>query len=337
MTGLRSSPIGLVCGEVAITIEQIEKRAAEINRQTCRGWGMGWGMFIGIAYSFFICYMQGRYPQYFWLVYLVSFVVLAPLTFQAYKKIQQQGAFKEFCWYANIMGNVAVLLSLLIRGSRDIHVSTALPKFMFTLAWAPATGVLLIMTIVNGNQLSFNHLPTIGETFIHLFPTLVMYSMRWHNKEVMDSYPQFFDFHYMHDIDNLDIFVATACLYAPWWLGYTFWAMMKGVCSPADKTFFHQQMRMVRGLPFRRYYSQHEHPVRLDVFLYMLGHAVWVIALSLVSMLAFHWKPFHLFINGIALLRVTLLGALRYGKILAYYQAVKSFKSSDESEMDSMG
>lgn len=333
-----TAPLGADLAEVRIRIVDIEKRAAGINKTS---WN-GWGMFIGIAYSFVICYMLGKYPQHFWLVYFASFGVLAPLNFVALRKRNQQGAFKEFCWYANIIGNLAVVVAIMYLRLRDQgeydeeNASTMLPKLMFTLAWAPATGVLAIMALVNGNQLSFNHLPTIAETFIHLFPTLVMYTMRWESEKLIATHPWFFDFQYLSSITNLDIFAATVCLYAPWWFLYMSWAMTCGIWSSPDKTFFHQQMRMVRSLPFRALYSQQEHPVRLDVFLYMLGHAVWVLALSSVAMLAFHIKDFHVFLNGIAILRVTLLGGLRYGHVLAYYEAIKSFGPLDGSETDFM-
>jgi len=316
--------------DAMVAVRDIKEQAETLNKNSCGGIIM----FCCMSWCFGVCYVLGRFPEFVVLVYVASFLVFVPLDCYCLKKVHQQGAFREFCWFANIAG-ISMFVVIVILMVQHIHSSGSehrrlFERYFFVMAWAPATSVLVVMAVANGNAAAFDNLPTFGETFIHLAPTFVMFSLRWRTESYKRYYPQIYT-----DLEDIfagvtpwTIFYGQALLYTPWWICYTIWAISCGIRSAPDNTFFHQQMQRVREwrtlARCRAWYSEADHPVCGDVILYMLGHAAFILALSLVSVFAFKVEYFHAGVNCVATASVILFGARRYSYMISYYTAVKN-------------
>jgi hypothetical protein len=281
---------------------------------------------LGVFNCLFVAWSFGCIPQHFWIVYILEACVLFPVRFshQASAKPSEVAYWLDFCWVANftsIAGIVALFLD-------QYHV-IALPgehsrKYFFAAAWGVGCGPLLLAGALLGNALIFHDADNVASVLIHLFPSLVLHTMRFHGDAVHKAWPSF-HLDYLDDITGADIFIAAAAFYLVWATLYLLWLVSCGMSFPQRgyDTIFHYNMRSSSGAHFYkkvRGVDQEEHRKlaknndfqRTDALVYVTCHAGASFLGILTTLPSFWYAYFHGFITLVVTMVVIYNGAKRY-------------------------
>ncbi|KAI8874648.1 hypothetical protein K501DRAFT_292286 [Backusella circina FSU 941] len=114
-----------------------------------------------------------RYPQYIPLYYSVQFTVLLILRYFIYRSRQWHYFIFDNCYFVNVM----TLLVCWVSDSRALFLAT----------FALTSGPVATAIITWRNSLVFHSLDKVTSLFIHIFPPLVMYCIRWMPELLRDS------------------------------------------------------------------------------------------------------------------------------------------------------
>ncbi len=199
-------------------------------------------------------------------------------------------------------------------------------------ACGPLLGAAGILPFV---ALIFHDFGTMCDVFIHIYPPMLMYTLRWKADEILKRWPQVFDLDY--DVDFFGgpgtIFGNTIILYLLWLIPYVYWMVRVGMDLPnktppsGEKpydTVFHSNMRKSLCVATGTYIwkrpmeeslrqvktNQFE---RRDLYIYLSGHFILVF-LALCFLAYPCYKAEHL--HGVLLCALALVvvwrGAMRY-------------------------
>ncbi|XP_074273625.1 glycerophosphocholine acyltransferase 1 isoform X1 [Silene latifolia] len=153
--------------------ERIAKQAEEheqfINKVTYLCGVLGFGGF---------CFILGARPQDIPLVYCLFYVIFVPLRWIYYRYKKWHYYLLDFCYYANTISLVTLLLY---------------PKNekLFMVCFSFAEGPLAWAIIVWRCSLVFNSIDKITSVLIHLLPGLVFFTIRWWNPTTFaDMHPE---------------------------------------------------------------------------------------------------------------------------------------------------
>mmetsp|Transcript_43956 Transcript_43956/g.106576 ORF Transcript_43956/g.106576 Transcript_43956/m.106576 type:complete len:354 (-) Transcript_43956:820-1881(-) len=173
----------------------------------------------------------------------------------------------DFCWVMNTVGVCLLCLFVLIGNERiDMHatiIPTEVRKSIFLAAFGIFVGpVFLASMALPFVAFLFHDVNTMANLTIHLMPSMVMYHLRWHAKELHDTYPTFFNVQYLNDMKSQDDAVVTIpthhddgapptgdlpfwngfgyqsvawnamVVYFMWWIPYTLWMLCVGLKLP---------------------------------------------------------------------------------------------------------
>jgi len=111
-------------------------------------------------------FILGKWPEHFHWVYSLKFPILMGLRYYVYHQSKWHYFLLDFCYFANL----GLLLFL--------H---AIPdsSFLFKLTFAFAAGPLSWAIALWKNSMVFHSLDKITSLFIHLTPSLVVWSLKW--------------------------------------------------------------------------------------------------------------------------------------------------------------
>jgi len=284
----------------------------------------------GVTNSLFVAWSFAAIPGNFWLVYLVEAIILLPLRWlhQVHAHpLKQHYYWLDFCWISNFTGAlVAIALVTIALLTNPMNVVDDWTRHkMFGAMWGVSCGPLLLATGLLGNALVFHDVDNTASVLIHVFPSLVMHTMRWNAEMVHAAWPSVF---HLHQLDTMDIWAdvyrPAAAFYMGWLVMYTVWLLSLGMSAPSRgyDTVFHANMQGSIGSVISRKLGQtaEERAERIDAnmfsrkeaMFYMMGHAVASLSAILVSLLCFKSKACHSLLC-IAMVFLTIYnGASRY-------------------------
>jgi hypothetical protein len=122
---------------------------------------------IGISLLMLTEYILIAEPQWLWLLYLFLLYPLMIHRFLTYHKINHHYFMLDFCYYMQLW-----TLIVLFAFPKDIS--------LFKVYFGLCNGPLLTAIVAWRNKLVFHDLDKITSLFIHLFPGLLTYTIRWH-------------------------------------------------------------------------------------------------------------------------------------------------------------
>jgi len=147
-----------------------------------------------------------KFPEWFWLWFLAVLPILFSVKYVTYKRLNWHYFLIDFCYF----GNLSCFLQILLFPAQSV-----LSQINFCLA----NGPLAFAIPVWQNSLVFHDVDRTSSTYIHLFPVLLTFCLRWYPTQT----PQLLGPYYSTPADPAalntlgfsHIFLATV-LYAIW-------------------------------------------------------------------------------------------------------------------------
>ena len=355
--------------------EAVRNVLAEVEKQAERRIKSGFGevnFTLGVINAIAIVYMFAAYPQHFWILYIIEAIILTALKFSLLirnKPLNQALYYLDFCWIMNFIGIIALIT--LFAGKNE--VSDVYRKHLFLAAYGISCGPLLgSTTVLNFVALIFHDVTSMTSVFIHVYPTLLLYNLRWRSDAIVEAWPNTFELDYdviffpggKNQTPFLDsVFGNTILLYLAWFAIYTVWQLLIGLdlprstrhrklsngesAPPMYDTVFHSTMR--QGLVItmgkimwnrsieesKRQASKSDFETR-DFVVYMFFHLLASTTAILVLAYPCSLSPYvHGTFHIVLAITVTWRGAKRY----TYYSTAmysnlirKQFLNSDEEK-----
>jgi len=122
---------------------------------------------LGIALLMVTEYIMIAQPQSLWILYISLLFPLMILRFLTYHKNNFHYFMLDFCYYMQLW-----TLIVLFAFPKDIS--------LFKVYFGLSNGPLIMATVMWKNKLVFHDLDKITSLFIHMFPSLLTYTIRWH-------------------------------------------------------------------------------------------------------------------------------------------------------------
>ncbi|OAD00394.1 hypothetical protein MUCCIDRAFT_147466 [Mucor lusitanicus CBS 277.49] len=121
---------------------------------------------VGVGNTCITPVIAARLPVWIPIYYTAQLCYLITLRFFVYKSKQWHYFFFDLCYYVNLL----TLLSLWVFPSSTL---------LYTAAFTLTNGPVLWAIITWRNSLVFHSLDKVTSVFIHIFPALVTYTLRW--------------------------------------------------------------------------------------------------------------------------------------------------------------
>lgn len=281
---------------------------------------------LGVSNCLFVAWSFGCIPQHFWIVYVLEACVLFPVRFyhQVSARPSEVAYWLDLCWVANFT-SMAVIVALFLDHLQVITLPGAhFREYAFAAAWGIGCGPLLLAGGFLGNALIFHDANNVASVLIHIFPSLVLHTMRYHGDEVHKAWP-FFKLDYFDDITGADILLAATAFYLVWATLYLLWLVSCGMSFPQRgyDTIFHFTLRGSAGASFLmklRGVGQEEHREmarnnafrRTDALAYVACHAAACFVAILTTLPSFWYPRFHGLFTLAVIVLVIHNGAQRY-------------------------
>ena len=328
------------------TLEEIDKVA---NKRIRDGFSEI-NFTLGVLNVILVSFTFALYPEHFWLLFLVEgflFVGAKARTFWRSRPLNNILYLLDYCWVMNILA-LFVLVFFVLDGVLLNPSGEALHRqvFMSSLGTAcgPLLGACFILPFV---CCLFHDINTLSDLFIHIFPPMVAYTLKWENAAIQEAWPNIFLLDYTEEVSFFPnesssffscVVGSTITLYLIWFVFFTSWMLMIGIDLPrSDRvgldgqpivptfdTVYHSLMRgglyIITGSTFfgrsKAISVVHMNANNFylgDLFVYLGAHA----CLSILSTILLGWACFHSkAVHGFLLMAVTAVvvyrGALRY-------------------------
>lgn len=121
---------------------------------------------IGVANACFSPLIAGRWPHILPLVYTIQALFLITLRFFIYKRKSWHYFVYDLCYFVNVL----TLLYLWVFPSS---------KVLFTVCYTLSHGPLGFAIVLWRNSLVFHSLDKVTSLFIHMYPPLTLFTLRW--------------------------------------------------------------------------------------------------------------------------------------------------------------
>jgi len=224
------------------TREAIQQVLTEVESQSAKRINEGFSEInftLGVINCFVITYVFGAFPQHLWIVYVLESMFFFPLKakFLWYAKpLCQIYYLLDYCWIMNIAGVVALIAVFAGKSA----LNEELRKHIFLAAYGTACGPLLSATaVLPFISLVFHHLHSMTSVFIHFYPPLLFYILRWNSEKVLAAWPN--TFHLDHDIEFFSkttflgtVFGNTVAAYLAWFVPYCIWIFFVAMDLPRE-------------------------------------------------------------------------------------------------------
>ena len=328
------------------TLEEIDKVA---NKRIRDGFSEI-NFTIGVLNVILVAFTFALYPQNFWLLFLIEgilFVGAKARSFWRSKPLNNILYLLDYCWVMNILA-LFVLVFFLLDGLLLNPSGEALHRqvFMSSLGTAcgPLLGACFILPFV---CCLFHDINTLSDLFIHIFPPMVAYTLKWESAAIQDAWPNIFLLDYTEEVSFFPnesstffscVVGSTITLYLVWFVLFTAWMLMIGIDLPRSDRFspdgrprvpsydtvFHSLMRgglyIITGSTFfgrsKAISVDHMNANSFylgDLFVYLGAHAfLSILSTILLGYLCFHSKAIHGFLLMAVTAVVVYRGALRY-------------------------
>ncbi|CAJ1397455.1 unnamed protein product [Effrenium voratum] len=311
-------------------IEVIDQRAEGLKAK-----GMSSAsFFFGVTNVLIVTWCFGVMPQHFWIVYIFETLILFPIRWKnaaAAKPLSEVLYWLDFCWFCNFSMNIVLIIYVIdayfnfpcmsfLMALDAIHVR----KFLFCMFFG-IQGPLLGAVGALGNALVFHDANNTVSVFIHLCPSLLAYTLRWHREEVLAAWPGLFELDYFKEVSPwVDVYRNAAIAYVIWWVLYSVWLQFSmDMPSKGYDTVFHLMMRGPNPVGPLLSWSPEESSQRAarndftrgSAVLYMVFHSMAVLPAILLSVLCWLSQAFHAFFC----LAMTLAAIYKGSKRYAYF------------------
>mmetsp|Transcript_12450 Transcript_12450/g.35644 ORF Transcript_12450/g.35644 Transcript_12450/m.35644 type:complete len:484 (+) Transcript_12450:111-1562(+) len=305
---------------------------------------------LGVLNVILVSFTFALWPQHFWLLFLVEgilFVGAKSRTFWRSKPLNNILYLLDYCWVMNILA-LFVLIFFVLDGLLLNPSGEALHRqvFMSSLGTAcgPLLGACFILPFV---CCLFHDINTLSDLFIHIFPPMVAFTLKWESAEIQQAWPNIFLLDYTDEVSFFPnesssffscVVGSTITLYLVWFVLFTAWMLIIGIDMPrSDRigpdgqqivptydTVFHSLMRgglyIITGSTFfgrnKAISVDHMNANNFylgDLFVYLGAHAfLSILATVLLGYLCFHSKAMHGFLLAAVTAVVVYRGALRY-------------------------
>lgn len=122
---------------------------------------------LGVLHFWVCAYWLGSYPSTFYKLYSVEAFILFPLRWKSFKKMKMHYYMFDFCYLANLL----LLVFLWV-----------FPKspFLFKVLFAYNSGPLAWAIVLFKNSLVYHSLSEVTSLFMHWYPMLVSWTLRWY-------------------------------------------------------------------------------------------------------------------------------------------------------------
>lgn len=345
--------------------QTVFKQLQDEAKQAQKVEGTDWVVFIATTNAILVAWVFSAYPEHMWLVFFVEALVLFVLRARAVatpKDMSIPGGqpqrmirllyMLEFCYYANYVGlGVAMILPM-----NEAWFTPAVAKRLFAAGFG-VSGSLLVATAAFGNQLLFHDIDNTVSVFIHFFPALVFYTIRWHYDKLEAAWPSLFYRGPFDDIAAWEIFAYAAGFYMTWFVPYLIWMLGGGRRLPQNLNFdtcfhlnpgnvphdtiFHFNMREKGALNFavlvkkaRGYRdaewlkkcAEHDFSVA-DVLVYMFFHACCNILGPVFSLVLYTDSRIGGCAIGVVLVLAIKAGSSRQSKIIHLSKAANDLRN----------
>ena len=166
----------------AISIVQSKRTGLEEEGLTSGGFAFG------VINSFLAMYVLGAWPQHFWLFYSIECGVLLLVRTYSWVALKLQFYMLDFCWVANFVLCGAALMAGITHFFPDTSISPwveeyasagAVQRQCWLVLFSVATGPLAWAILATNNSLVFHSFEHMATLFIHSFPMLAAWCMRW--------------------------------------------------------------------------------------------------------------------------------------------------------------
>ena len=220
----------------------IQRALEELERQAAKRVNDGFSEMnftIGVLNALLVTFVFAAFPEHLWLLYLFEAIIIFPLIIRFLLKSfpQRKIAYLlDYCWVMNIAG----VLSLFFLFARKENVSTEFRFQIFLAAYGTACGPLLGATgLLSFVSLIFHHIHSMASVFIHFFPPLLFYILRWQSDRVTQVWPN--TFHLDYDVVFFPkaggtfigtVFGNTLIAYLCWFVPYFCWQWFIGLDLP---------------------------------------------------------------------------------------------------------
>jgi len=329
------------------TLEEIDKVA---NKRIRDGFSEV-NFTLGVLNMILVVFVFALYPQHFWLLFLIEgvvFVASKAHTFWTAKPLNNILYLLDYCWVMNILA-LFVLVFFLFDGLvvNPSPSGNALHKQVFMAsigtACGPLLGACLILPFV---AVLFHDINTLSDLFIHIFPPMVAYTLKWEADDIRQAWPNVFILDYTEEVTFFPnatasssffncVVGSTITLYLVWFVLFTGWMLTTGINLPRSDlaivpkydTVFHSLMRgglyIVTGTTFfgrsKTISVEHmnaNHFEKGDLFVYLVAHAVLAISSTFIlGYPCFHSKRIH----SSLLMLVTVVTVYRGARRYTYY------------------
>jgi len=297
---------------------------------------------LGVLNCFFILFMFNEYPQHLWIVYIVEALYLFPAKFRFLinaKPLNQAFYYLDFCWVMNM----GLLLVFLVLFAGRNHISDEIRHQLFLAGFGTACGPLIGATAtLPFVTLVFHHLESMTSVFIHFYPPLLFYILRWKADAVKEAWPNIFDLDYdlvfwPNGSFTGCVFGNTIILYLMWIIPYFFWQLYFGLDLP--KT--HRTKKLADGSPAPTVYDTVFHANMRNGLCVTIGNVLWKrpkeLSLQQVKTNDFEMRDFyfymgvHLFcglVSTVVLAYPCFLNKYAHGVVLWFLAALCTYRGS---------
>jgi len=209
---------------------------------------------LGVINSFFILFIFAVFPQHFWLLYLAEALILLPTKFiQNIRAVPKNEGlyFLDFCWIMNFFGVLILLVLMFGAGIVPAYWLKLIFLSAYGVSCGPLLGSNIILPFV---AFIFHDVGTMTGLFIHMYPPMLLYVMRWKTAEVLEAWPDTFapdyEVEFFPSTEGSfieSVFGSTMIIYFVWLAPYTIWQLLVGLDLPKNggkfDTVYHSTMR----------------------------------------------------------------------------------------------
>jgi Protein of unknown function (DUF2838) len=206
---------------------------------------------VGVLNAFFVCYVFGRFPEHFWLLYAVETIILIPTKFYYMvkaKPLNEALYYLDLCFFLNFVGMLALTTFAVLRLLDISAAPTFVRKQVYLTFMAAACGPLLGASfLLPFVSFLFHDVRTMTGLFIHILPPMVAFTFLWHGDQVREAWPMLFQLNYLDDVhffpESGPYFIPGVgglgtvagngiAVYVAWFIPYVTWMVTIGLDLP---------------------------------------------------------------------------------------------------------
>lgn len=282
----------------------------------------------GVLNCFLMVYVFGAFPQHFWILYLIEASVLFPLKTMHLvknKPLNQIYYYFDFCWIMNFIGVVVMLILVMTSSSNIISEQVRKELFLsfFGISCGPILGACIVLSFI---AVIFHDVVSMTSVFIHIYPPILLYVLRWNAQEVRDAWPRIFDLDYEKEIQFFSsdrflgtVFGNTLMLYMIWFVPYVIWQLFIGLDLPRST----RKTLLKDGTPAPTKYDTVYHSNLRDGMYVLAGDLLWnrdkETSLQHIATNDFELRDFYVYMGGHLLMSILSMIVLAYLCFLSKY------------------